>query len=176
VSGKVLQGGPGDRAWNALAFSVDRKYEAVPIPPRLRSKRFIPSDFISCQRFTLVSPLNNRLLKTRLNIYGDESACSRTFAIVFGFREPRVAIADVPPVRELKRKRHQAGTSPTMRCAYFGLPGWAIDEGAAAVLSGGATRGEKEGFSASPKSNAVTANTKIIRPLVIVGLVAGLRR
>ena len=55
--------------------------------------------------------------------------------------------------------------------AYFGLPGWAIDEGAATVLSGGATRGEKERFSASPKSNAVTANAKIIRPLVIVGLV-----
>jgi hypothetical protein len=121
----------------------------------------------------LVSPLNNRLLKTRLNIYGDESACSRTFAIVFGFREPRVAIADVPPVRELKRNRHQAEPRPPCRCAYFGLPGWAIDEGATAVLSGGATRGEKERFSASPKSNAVTANTKIIRPLVIVGLVAG---
>jgi hypothetical protein len=45
VSGKVLQGGPGDRAWNAIAFSVDRKCEAVPIPPRLRSKRFIPSGF-----------------------------------------------------------------------------------------------------------------------------------
>ena len=56
--------------------------------------------------------------------------------------------------------------------AYFGLPGWVTDEGAAAALSGGATRGEKKRFSISPKSNAAEASTKI-RPLVIVGLVAG---
>ena len=30
VSGKALQGGPGDRARNALAFGVDKKCEAVP--------------------------------------------------------------------------------------------------------------------------------------------------
>ena len=45
VSGKVLQGGPGDRARNALAFGVDRKCDAVPIPPWLRNKRLIPSGF-----------------------------------------------------------------------------------------------------------------------------------
>jgi len=45
VSRKVLQSGPGDRARNALAFGVDRKCEAVPIPPRLRRKHLIPSSF-----------------------------------------------------------------------------------------------------------------------------------
>ena len=61
---------------------------------------------------------------------------------------------------------------PPCRCAYFGLPGWVTDQGAVAALSGGAARCEKKRFSVSPKSNAAEASTRI-RPLVIVGLVAG---
>lgn len=83
---------------------------------------------------------------------------------------PSLRSTDVLPVRELKRTA-PSGTSTTMPCVYFGLPGWVTDQGAAAALSGGAPRGKKR-FNASPASNAAEASTKI-HPLVVGDLVAG---
>jgi len=60
LSGKALQGGPGDRARNALAFGVDRKCEAVPIPPRLRRKRLIPSGLHIMPKVHVGLSLNNK--------------------------------------------------------------------------------------------------------------------
>jgi hypothetical protein len=92
------------------------------------------------------------------------------FALIFGFcGVSRVAIADVPPMRELKKR---TATRWTMQLRLFWAARLGHRRGAAAALSGGATRGEKKRFSVSPKSSAAEASTKI-RPLVIVGLVAG---
>ena len=79
VSGKVLQSGPGDRAWNALAFGVDRKCKAVPIPPRLRRKHLIPSSFHVVPKIHVSLSLkkkvpNESAVENALEIYGDESA------------------------------------------------------------------------------------------------------
>ena len=57
-----------------------------------------------------------------------------------------------------------AAESPSST-TYFGLPGWATDQGER-------RRYPKKRFSVSPKSNAAEATTKI-NPLLIVGLVAG---
>ena len=40
--GKVLQGRPGNRAPDEFALGLNRKLDAVPIPPWLRNKRLFP--------------------------------------------------------------------------------------------------------------------------------------
>jgi hypothetical protein len=87
VSGKVLQSGPGDRAWNALAFGVDRKCKAVPIPPRLRRKYLIPSSFHVVPKIHVSLSLkkqvpNESAVKERTEIYGDESASYQAHRLI----------------------------------------------------------------------------------------------